>query len=162
MSRYLNNLSHQAKAYREEILIYCQLSMQPQLSSQDAERLDAILAAAETDTLLSFLLDEADHMVAHLQNFIDDGEITEQQQKLQTCLDDVWLNQALQDLDSRLQTSQCKNLQMVLKEAGFYQGTIDGVMGGATRYAMEAFYQCKGELPYPLPISTPDPINCER
>lgn len=162
MSRHPNNLSlsHRAQKHREVMLSYCQLSMQPQLSYQDAERLDAILAAAEIDPLLSFLLDEADHMVAHLCNLIDEEVIVDQQQKLQTCLSEAWLHQAFQDLSSRLKTSQCKNLQIYLKTEGFYQGDVDGVMGESTKAAMKACCEKKGELPQPLPIHTPDPANC--
>lgn len=162
MSRHPSHLSlsHQAQNHREVILSYCQLSMQPLLSEQDAEQLDAILAAAETDPLLSFLIDEADHMVAHLCDLIDEGAIAEQQQKLQACLSETWLHQAFQDLRSRLQTSQCKHLQAYLKAEGFYQGTVDGVMGPVTKAAMKACCEQKGELPQPLPIHTPDLTSC--
>ncbi len=91
------SLSHHAQNHRGVILSYCQLSMQPQLSDSDAEQLDAILAAAEADPLLSFLIDEADHMIAHLQNLIDDGDIADQQQKLQACLSEAWLNRVFQE-----------------------------------------------------------------
>lgn len=154
------NLSHYAQTHRDVVLNYCQLSMQPQLSEQDAERLDAILAVAQTDPLLSLLIDEADHMVAHLYNFIDEREIADQQQKLQTCLSEVWLNEAFQDLSSRLKASQCKSLQMYLQAEGFYRGAVDGVMGPVTKAAMRACCELKGELPQPLPIHTPEPANC--
>ncbi|NEP61644.1 MAG: peptidoglycan-binding protein [Symploca sp. SIO2G7] len=122
------------------------------------EHLDHILATAESDPLLSFLLDEADHMLAHLRNFIDDGDIFYQQQQLQTRLNSAWFSQAFADLTYRLQTSQRKSLQHYLKQAGFYQGSIDGVMGQATRSAMKQCCNQQEQLPQLSPINTPDPI----
>ncbi|MEM9265108.1 MAG: peptidoglycan-binding domain-containing protein [Cyanobacteria bacterium P01_F01_bin.13] len=157
--RYLN-ISDHAQQHRDLLQTYCQLSVQPVLNDSDTDRLDAILAIAENDPLISFLIDEADHMLAHIYHFIDDDEIAQQQQKLQTCLSEAWLNQAFQDLAYRLQTSQCKNLQQYLKEQGFYRGAIDGVMGQATKTAMQECCTQQGELPQPFPIHTPDTVNC--
>ena len=156
--RYLN-ISDHAQQHRDLLQTYCQLSVQPTLSDSDTARLDAILAIAENDPLVSFLIDEADHMLAHVYHFIDDAEIADQQAKLQTCLNDAWLDQACQDLAYRLQTSQCKNLQQYLKEQGFYKGAIDGVMGQVTTTAMQECCTQQGELPQPLPIHTPDVVN---
>lgn len=153
------NISEHAQPHREVLQTYCELSVQPMLSNSDTERLDGILATAETDPLLSFLLDEADHMLAHLYSFIDDGEIADQQQKLQTRLSQAWLNEAFQDLSQRLQVSQCKSLQQYLKQEGFYRGAIDGVMGPSTKAAMKQCCDQQGKLPQPLPIHTPDPVN---
>ena len=153
------NISDHAQQHRAVIKTYCELSVQPTLSDRDTEELDSILATAETDPLLSFLLDEADHMLAHLYNFIDDASITEQQRQLQACLNESWFNQAFQDLTCRLQTSQCKTLQEYLKQAGYYQGAVDGVMGQATKAAMKQCYDQQDELPQPSPIHTPDPVN---
>ncbi|NEQ48793.1 MAG: peptidoglycan-binding protein [Leptolyngbya sp. SIO3F4] len=153
------NISDYAQQHRELLETYCQLSIQPSLSNSETLRLDTILATAETDPLISFLIDEADHMLAHLYSFIDENEITDQQQKLQTCLDNAWLNQAFQDLAYRLQTSQCKNLQQYLKSQGFYLGKIDGVMGPSTKEAMKACCNKQGQLPQLSPIHTPDPVN---
>ena len=153
------NISDHAQQHREVIKTYCELSVQATLSDRDTEALDNILANAETDPLLSFLIDEADHMLAHLYNFIDEASITNQQRQLQACLDESWFNQAFQDLTCRLQTSQCKTLQEYLKQAGCYQGAVDGVMGEATKAAMKQCYDQQDELPQPLPIHTPDPVN---
>lgn len=153
------NISDYAQQHRDLLQTYCQLSIQPDLSDRDTEHLDTILATAEADPLISFLIDEADHMLAHLYSFIDETDIKQQQQQLQTCLSNAWLNQAFQDLAYRLQTSQCQSLQRYLKEQGFYQGAIDGVMGPATQAAMRVCCDQQGTLPQPLPINTPDPVN---
>mgnify|MGYP001793608603 FL=1 len=153
------DISDYAQEHRDLIQTYCQLSVQPALSNSDTTRLDAILATAETDPLISFLLDEADHMLAHLYNFIDDRDIAEQQHKLQTSLSDAWLNQAFQDLAYRLKSSQCKNLQQYLKEQGFYKGAVDGVLGQSTKAAMQKCCDQQGELPQPFPINTPDVVS---
>ncbi|MBE9066854.1 peptidoglycan-binding protein [Leptolyngbya cf. ectocarpi LEGE 11479] len=163
MSNHFNpsnlNISDHAQHHRAVIQTYCQIATQPTLSDHDTARLDTILATAETDPLLSFLIDEADHMLAHLHGLIDDVEIADQQQKLQTCLSEAWLNQAFQDLTHRLQESQCQHLQQYLQQEGFYQGAIDGVMGPATKAAIKQCCEQRGELPQPLPIHTPDPVS---
>ena len=153
------SISNRAQQHRHLIYTYCQLSAQPHLSDTDTERLDAILAIAQTDPLISFLIDEADHMLAHLYGLVDENDIAQQQQKLQTCLSEAWLDQAFQDLTHRLQNSQCKNLQQYLKTEGFYNGAIDGVMGQSTRAAIEQCCDQHGQLPQPLPINTPDSIT---
>ncbi len=157
-TKYLN-INDQAQQHRELLKTYCQLSVKPVLSDHDTDRLDAILAIAENDPMVSFLIDEADYMLAHLYHLIDDAEIAHQQEKLQTHLRDAWLDQAFQDLAYRLQTSQCKDLQQYLKDQGFYQGAIDGVMGQATQKAIQACGDQQGELPEPCPIHTPDPVS---
>ena len=151
------DISNHAQPYRELIQTYCQLSVQPTLNDADIQQLDSILATAETDPLVSFLIDEADHMLAHL--FADNVDITNQQQKLQTCLSEAWLDQAFQDLTHRLQASQCKHLQQYLKEQGCYSGAIDGVMGQSTQTAMQHYCDQQGKLPHPFPIHTPDAVN---
>ena len=153
------SISDHAQQHRELIQTYCQLSIKPALNDSDTKHFDAILAIAETDPLVSFLIDEADHMLAHLYGFIDENDITDQQQKLKACLSEAWLNQAFQDLAHRLQTSQCKNLQKYLKEEGFYTGGIDGVMGQSTKAAMKQYCAQQGQLPQPFPIHTPDAVN---
>ncbi|MEM1251785.1 MAG: peptidoglycan-binding domain-containing protein [Cyanobacteria bacterium P01_H01_bin.21] len=153
------SISEHAQQHRDLIHTYCQLSVQPTLSEVDTERLDAILALAESEPLISFLIDEADHMLAHLHSFIDENDIVDQQKKLQTCLNEAWLDQAFQDLAHRLQTSQCKNLQQYLKTEGFYNGVIDGVMGQSTKAAMQQCCDQHSQLPQPLPINTPDIVT---
>ena len=153
------SISEHAQQHRDLIHTYCQLSVQTTLSAADTERLDAILALAETEPLISFLIDEADHMLAHLHSFIDENDIVNQQQKLQICLNEAWLDQAFQDLAHRLQTSQCKNLQQYLKTEGFYTGAIDGVMGQSTKAAMQQCCDQHSQLPQPLPINTPDIVT---
>ncbi len=155
-STHNRSLSYHAQQHRDLIQTYCNLSIQPTLNESDAERLDGILAIAETDPLISFLIDEADHMLAHLHGLVDENHIVEQQQKLQACLSEAWLDEAFQDLVHRLQTSQCKSLQQYLKEEGFYNGVIDGVMGQSTKAAIQQCCVQQGQLPQPLPINTPD------
>lgn len=159
MSNSSSSLSDHAQQHRDLIQTYCQLSIQPALNKNDSEHLDTILAKAAADPLLSFLIDEADHMLAHLHGFIDDDDIAKQQQKLQTQLSHAWPNEAFQDLAHRLQTSQCQNLQQHLKDEGCYQGAIDGVMGPLTKAAMKQYCEQQGQLPQPLPIHTPDTVS---
>jgi hypothetical protein len=41
---------------------------------------------------------------------------------------------------SALDEDQIKEVQTTLQEAGYYQGTIDGIPGGATKQALSRFY----------------------
>ena len=154
-----HNISEYAQHHHELVQTYCNLSVQPTLNDRDAAQLDIILAAAEADPLISFLLDEADHMLAHLHGCIDANVIADQQEKLKARLSETSLNQAFQDLASRLKSSQCQHLQQYLHEQDFYQGAIDGVMGPLTKAAIKQCYAQHGQLPELLPIHTPDVVT---
>ncbi|MBW4692867.1 MAG: hypothetical protein KME27_14015 [Lyngbya sp. HA4199-MV5] len=71
--------------YGDTLRAYCQLAAQEHLSEQDAERLTEILILAETDEALTFLLNEADHFMAHelgLLNCTDRERYKQQQAEL--------------------------------------------------------------------------------
>jgi hypothetical protein len=76
--------------YGDILREYCQLASQKHLSERDAEQLTAILILAETDGALSFLLNEADHFLAHelgLLGSIDRSRQNEQQALLRGQID---------------------------------------------------------------------------
>ena len=50
---------------------YCELASKKTLSEEDADRLSKILTQAEQDHHLSFLLNEADHFMAHHLGLLD-------------------------------------------------------------------------------------------
>lgn len=71
--------------YGEILRAYCQLASQKHLSESDAERLTEILILAETDGALSFLLNEADHFLAHELGLLSNNDrdrIKKQQESL--------------------------------------------------------------------------------
>jgi hypothetical protein len=59
------DVSKLATDYGPILWEYCQLASYKQLSKQDTDRLAEILAIAEGDKELSFMLNEVDHFLAH-------------------------------------------------------------------------------------------------
>jgi hypothetical protein len=95
---HANGWVERALKYRPTLQDYCDLAMRPTLDEGAASRMAAILHQAEADCLLGWLLDEADHLIAHLQNLIHDDQIQQQQLQLQTTIDGLWMEELIQDL----------------------------------------------------------------
>mgnify|MGYP005755740601 CR=1 FL=1 len=91
-------LVEQARIYQAIVLEYCQLALQPTLDDPAANRIAEILAQAESEPLLSLLLDEADHLIAHQQGAIDHQHIEHQQQQLKVAIEALWVDLLLQDI----------------------------------------------------------------
>lgn len=132
----------------KEVLNYCRLASRATLSEEEADRIAEILQLAQSDSLLDFLINEADHFLAHHLDLIDESFIKNDQAKLREFLiipnnNDcdtslVWnqnLNYGIQNLSKRLQQE--------LKQEGFYPGPIDGVYGPRTQQALKNFYHAK-------------------
>lgn len=85
---------------------YCQLASRKQLSEQDAERLKEILTLAEANPELTFLLNEADHFMAHELGLLDDSKrktYKDQQSKLREYLG----SHPQSSINTNIQASQC-------------------------------------------------------
>ncbi|MFE4107463.1 peptidoglycan-binding domain-containing protein [Almyronema epifaneia] len=123
--------------YREIIETYCQIAVQSDLSETEADQLTAILQQAQTDSALSLLLDEADHLLAHKHNLIDESRIRWQQQQLYARLENQWLDQLLQDMQATSRSEKAA-LQQYLQAQGVYAGAIDGVCGPQMQAALKA------------------------
>ena len=121
--------------YKGLVYEYCALAVKCTLTDEAADRMAEILQKAESEPLLSFLLDEADQVVAHELGLIDGSLINQQQAKLQRCIETNWVDQLL--LDVQLHP---RKLQQFLKDQGLYQGAIDGFCGPATERATTMFY----------------------
>ena len=102
----------------------------------------AILQMAETDRLLSFIIDETDHILGHELGLIDLKAIRAQQEKLQQALDQDWIDQVMQDSRDRqsVQVSRAslEQAQTRLKQEGLYSGEIDGDYGPVTQQAFDS------------------------
>ncbi|WP_346294004.1 peptidoglycan-binding domain-containing protein [Sphaerothrix gracilis] len=130
-------LAAAAVQYRATIETYCQIAVRPELSEAEADQLSAILEQAQTDSSLSFLLDEVDHLLAHRHNLIDEKQIRLQQLRLQAKIEGEWLEELLLDVQtsSRLEREA---LQQYLRAKGVYAGSIDGICGPQTQAAIKA------------------------
>jgi hypothetical protein len=71
-----------SQGYREIFLEYCLLSLQEDRTEVEEQRLDALYEQAIDDSVLNFWLEEADHLIAHLLEIIDDAYLEDQQDKL--------------------------------------------------------------------------------
>ena len=134
---------HTCKTYLKNIVSeYFTLSVLENLTEQQANRTAAILAKAEEDPLLSFLLDEADHAIGHLLNLLDVDETRAEQEVLRREIDKNWITWSISKLrvnnGSLVPQYTLKQAQACLREQGLYQAEIDGVCGQKTK---EAFQQ---------------------
>jgi hypothetical protein len=155
-----NLLSYHALRYRGILQEYCHLCGRTTLNDLEAERIQTILDDAQSDPLLSFLIDETDHMLAHQHHLISDGFIVQQQELLKNSLDHVWVEEILLDARTRYRDSQRKDMQKFLKEKGFYQGSIDGDCGPKTQAAFQDFSATDTFEDYFCPIHEPSSLNC--
>jgi hypothetical protein len=101
---------------------YYRLSIQPEMTEQDADELDQILQQAEFDASLNFVLSEIDYIISlkfGLRNEVFVKSYRDQK---------AWLREHLETLDPG-QIEYHRELQKLLQEGGFYDGPVDGVAG---------------------------------
>ncbi len=131
---------------------YCQLAARPSLSDAESQRLDQLLAMAETDGRLDFWINEADHFIDHA---IGLGSATRVyasvnenlKSRLRELLDlthtanpgDKAL-ELLEELDESL-TEGTRQVQQQLAKRGYDPGPVDGVAGPKTQRALRNFQQ---------------------
>ena len=138
---YMDNIEasivQQYLQYKDLISEYSYLASRMTLTESQADRIDQILSQAQSDTLLEFFLDEADHIVAHHLNLIKPEIIEHQQDKLRNLIEKIWGKKIIDELQHTLAETRCKQLQERLKRKGLYTGSIDGVIGDTTNKALE-------------------------
>jgi hypothetical protein len=126
---------------RSIVIEYCQLSVLDVLTDEQTVTLASILKQAETDPLLSFLLDEADHVIGHQLGLVDVKEIQTEQNGLRHLIDKTWMEwlfKKVQDSDTSLLSKHVlEQAQAQLKEHGLYTAEIDGVCGEKTKEAFQ-------------------------
>lgn len=127
-------LTEESLKHTDLVYEYCTLALQETLTESQAERLTEIFEKAQSDALLSFWIDEADHLIAHRLNLIDEEFVKQQQSRLRQSIRQTWINSLWNDLQNRT-----KALQTYLKHQGFYKGEIDGICGPSTQEAMQRF-----------------------
>ncbi len=131
-------LVRQSLKYTEIIHEYCSLASQRSLTELQCDRLDKILQQAQSDPWLDFLIDEADHILAHELGLIKEQFIQHQQNELKKAIDRLWCELFLQEIQNQ---NRFKELQKYLQEEGLYDGAIDGYIGPRTQTAIELFKQ---------------------
>ena len=88
-------LVQQSLKYTEIIHEYCSLASVRSLTQPQANRLEEILKKAQSDPWLDFLIDEADHIVAHQLGFINKPFIKYQQNELKNSIYRLWSKRIL-------------------------------------------------------------------
>jgi hypothetical protein len=120
------------RKYQGLLVDYFDLAARPSLSDEDADHFDEILAQAESDDILSFLLGEIDYVLGKQLNLFDEAhthKYADQQ---------AWLREYLPQCNPESLESY-RELQKLLQDRGFYSGPVDGVMGEFTREAVKEF-----------------------
>lgn len=128
----------QSLKYTEIIHEYCTLASQRTLTQMQADRLEKILQEAQKDPWLDFLIDEADHILAHQLGLIKEQVIQHQVHELKKSLDRIWCERILQEIQKQNCSEQ---IQKYLQEEGLYDGAIDGLIGPRTQTAIELLKQ---------------------
>lgn len=156
---------------RSKVIEYFTLSLLDVLTEPQAERLEAILDEATQDSLLSFWIDEVDHVVAHKLNLIDSTFIDQQQtallRKMRNFSDMENLVKGLKDSVDQMRCSiqqvlsyvkqenctqeSVQTLQSYLKHQGIYAGEVDGQFGSQTEKALEQLDQLLSDDPSIFP-----------
>lgn len=175
MKELLNRLTriHQIQINESQIndvLEYCLLAIRPTLSEKEADRMTKILESAQSDKILDFLINEADHFLAHHLDLINESFIKNEQTKLEVKLREYLISPSNEESDTSLVWDRdltdgihnlSKRLQQELKQRGFDPGPIDGVYGPRTQQALKNFYRAKKldskgvELPETLALLLP-------
>ncbi|MGF1512473.1 MAG: peptidoglycan-binding protein [Elainellaceae cyanobacterium] len=139
------DLLHKSQGYAEIAQEYYWLSLQSCLTQAQETRLSEILQQAESDRLLSFIIDETDHILGHELDLIDLSKIREQQDRLRRALDNSWVDQVMQDSRdrqaARVPKQSLEQAQARLKQEGFYTGEIDGHYGPEMQQAFDSLRQ---------------------
>ncbi|MFB2838458.1 peptidoglycan-binding domain-containing protein [Floridanema evergladense] len=157
MKDLLNKLIqiHQIKIsefHIKKVLEYCRLASRSTLSEPEADRMAEILELALSDSFLDFLINEADHFLAHHLDLIDKSFIKNEQAKLEVKLLEFLISPSNEGSDTSLVWDQdlsdgiynlSKRLQQELKQEGFDPGPIDGVYGPRTQEALKKFNHAK-------------------
>jgi murein L,D-transpeptidase YcbB/YkuD len=120
--------------YHLKVMDYCRLSSSPNLSEEDADRLEAIMAEAESDEVLNFWLIEVDHILAHRLGLLDELHSASYANQ-QAWLREYLVPQIQEDLTHK------RELQELLRRKECYEGPVDGVFGKDSLKAVEKFQE---------------------
>jgi murein L,D-transpeptidase YcbB/YkuD len=120
--------------YHLKVMDYCRLSSSPNLSEEDADRLEAIMAEAESDEVLNFWLIEVDQILARKLGLLD-AEHSASYADQQAWLREYLVPQIQEDLTHN------RELQELLRRKKCYQGPVDGVFGKDSVKAVEKFQE---------------------
>lgn len=120
--------------YQGILLEYCFLAALPTLSEEQADYLDRILAQAETDEILNFLLIEFDHVIAKKLNLLSDQHLPQYEDQ-QAYLREHLVRFTPED------PAYYRELQKLLRDQGWYRGLVDGVFGEDSRQAVKQFQE---------------------
>jgi hypothetical protein len=138
---------------QDQVMEYLALCMADILTEPQADRLGNILEEASSNPLLSFWIDEVDHVIAHRKDLIDAEYVEKQQAALRKKIRTFSEIEALvfnlkasirqvRDVMDNLHNQAAdpafvESLQECLKKEGVYDGSVDGEFGQYTQQALE-------------------------
>lgn len=117
------------KDYTPLLLVFQKLILLPLLTEGEADQLCAIYEQAEKDSMLNFLLIFVEHILNFQLGLFSDDAIKEYKNQL------AWLSEHLDQIP--LKHENCKDFQQMLRDQGFYEGPIDGVLGDRSAKAIK-------------------------
>lgn len=110
---------------------YCKLAMSNELSDEEVDLLATIYTDAETDRLLNFFINEFDYILGRRLGLLT-NEFVENYKNQQ-----AWLREHLEEIP--LDQVYRVKIQSLLRDQGFYNGPIDGVLGHRSIAAVQEF-----------------------
>ena len=130
--------------YRPLFSEYCQLATCSELSEAQADRMLEILDRAQEDSILDFLIAEADHIIAHEQGLMEEKnkQRIRQWQYFLDCTVFPDSSETMEVLIGQLQRLSDR-LQSRLRLKGSDLGPEDGVLGRPPQEAVPTFETAK-------------------
>lgn len=145
--RQSRTLAEASLRYRDIVLEYCLLALKPTLTEPEQDRMGDILALAAQDALLSFWIGEADHLVAHHLDLIDDAFIQQQQDRFRQIIRQSRPDQGHPDERWHALKPRNQRLQKFLGQQGCVRRSIDGADGPDTTASRPRFQQQSPQWP---------------
>ena len=130
--------------YRPLFSEYCQLATCSELSEAQADRMLEILDRAQEDSILDFLIAEADHIIAHEQGLMEEKN-KQRVRQWQYFLDRTVFSDCPETMEVLIGQLQrlTGQLQSRWRAEGCHLGSEDGVLGQRTQEAVPAFETAK-------------------
>jgi len=120
-----------SQSYAQTLAEYCRLALSPELTDEQADRLEEIYQQAEKAPVLNFFINELDYLLGQRIGVLDEVSVADYKNQ------QAWLREHLEEMpldrDNRIE------IQSFLQEHGFYDGPIDGVLGDRSARAVEQF-----------------------
>lgn len=131
MERHVEDGIDLTQSYLPKLWEYGQLAVKREPSDEEFDRLAAIYTEAESDLVLNFLITKLDQILAEKLDLLDAATINQHGNQ------QAWLREHLEQ--SLFDQEYRSDIQRLLREQGYYDGPIDGILGQRSCDAFREF-----------------------